>query len=304
MTNRAYQPSDEELLDSVPEFFSSGTLAKALPATDGGRRLIWLEASNEDVDHTGEIVLQKALADTADYYLRHGNIDLHHYTVIGAKGGIPNALEYEIGRPLEVQRRGKTTFVKAELYQGESAMAKNADLVWDSLTRQTPPARWYASVGGAVLSKKIARDPATGQKVAVIDRVRWNNIALDRTPANRTVGTVSTAPIGVFAKSLGGFVITKALEAGNQVSPEGLVGGGALRAQSLDRQLQQLAYPDLRERLAGAIRSQSVAPTPGALTAHLRDTFGLPADKAAEMVERFLADLRNGRRRKPRTQTR
>jgi hypothetical protein len=300
MLNRAHQPTDDELLSQVPDHISTGTLAKAMPSEDGGRRLIWFEASNEDEDHTGEIVLQKALAETADYYLRHGNIDLHHYTIIGAKGGIPNALEYEIGRPLKVERRGKTTFVQAELYQGESAMAKNADLVWDSLTRQTPPARWYASVGGAVLSKKIARDPATGRKVAVIDRVRWNNVALDRTPANRTVGTVSTVPVGVFAKSMGGWLITKALEAGNHVSPEGLVGGGALRTQSLDGRVQ--TYPQLRERLATAIRSQSVAPTAAAMTAHLRDQLGLSADKSARTVERFLADLRAGRRRNTRTQ--
>ena len=249
---RGTQPSDEELLSSVPEHFSSGILAKAQPSTDGDRRLIFLEASNEDVDHTGEVVLQKALSDTKDYYLRHGNIDLDHYTIMGPKAGIPNHLSYEIGRPLEVVPRGAKTLVKAELYQGEGAMVANANMVWDSLTRQRPPARWYASVGGAVLSKSIKRDQRTGQKVAVIDRVRWNNVALSRTPANRTVPSVSTVPIGVFAKSLGGFVLSKMLTAGGDASNVGLTGGAALRTESLDRKLQ--SYPQLREHLASAIR--------------------------------------------------
>lgn len=299
--NYRAEPTDAELLDEVPEVLTFGTLAKAQVQTDGDRRLVYFEASNQDVDHVGEIVLQKALLDTQDYFIRHGNIDLGHYTIMGPKAGIPNHLEYEIGRPLRVVPRGSKTFVEGVLYQGEGPMAKNADMVWHSMTKQRPPARWYASVGGAVLSKKIHRDQATGQRVAVIDRVRWNNIALDRCPANRTVGEVSTQPLGVFAKSLGGFVLAKQLSAGGSASNVGLTGGAALRSESLDRGTQSTTYPDLRERLAGAIRSQSVAATPAALSAHLRNTFGLSPDKAAETVERFLADLRAGRRN-PRTQ--
>src|SRR5690606_15077846 len=95
--------SDEHLLASVPDYISVGGLLKASPAEEGGERLLYIEASNEDVDHQNEVVLQKALAESADYYLRHGNVDLSHYTLIGPKAGIANFLEYEIGKPVEVR---------------------------------------------------------------------------------------------------------------------------------------------------------------------------------------------------------
>lgn len=62
-----------------------------------------------------------------------------------------------------------------------------------------------------MLSKSVQFDPKTQQRVAVIEEVRWNNIALDRCPVNKSVSEINTAPIGVFAKSLGGFVMAKTL---------------------------------------------------------------------------------------------
>jgi hypothetical protein len=284
--------NDAELLAAVPDFISVGGLLKATPSEDGGRRILYFEASNEDRDIQNEVVLQKALEASSDYYLRHGNLDLEHFTVIGAKVGIPNYHEYEIGKPCEVQVNGKKTFVKAELYRGDSAMARNADMVWDSITKQDPPARWYPSVGGSVLAKSVKLDPKTGEKIAVVERVRWNNTALSRTPVNKSVGTVSTAPVGIFAKSLGGFVI-KALEASYATDAAGKTGGAALGMQSLDRGVA--SYWDFRERLAGDMRSGAIQnPRARDLVAHAVERFGLSHDEAAEYVERFLRDLKNG----------
>jgi hypothetical protein len=284
--------NDAELLAAVPDFISVGGLLKATPSEDGGRRILYFEASNEDRDIQNEVVLQKALEASSDYYLRHGNLDLEHFTVIGAKVGIPNYHEYEIGKPCEVQVNGKKTFVKAELYRGDSAMARNADMVWDSITKQDPPARWYPSVGGSVLDKSVKLDPKTGEKIAVVERVRWNNTALSRTPVNKSVGTVSTAPVGIFAKSLGGFVI-KALEASYATDAAGKTGGAALGMQSLDRGVA--SYWDFRERLAGDMRSGAIQnPRARDLVAHAMERFGLSHDEAAEYVERFLRDLKNG----------
>jgi hypothetical protein len=284
---------DADLLAAVPEFISVGGLLKATPSEDGGRRILYFEASNEDRDHQNEVVLQKALQASSDYYLRHGNIDLEHFTVIGAKAGIPNYHEYEVGKPCEVQVNGKRTFVKAELYSGSSAMARNADMVWDSITKQQPPASWYPSVGGAVLAKSVKLDPVTGEKVAVIERVRWNNTALSRTPVNKSVGTVSTAPVGTFTKALGGFVIVKALEASYATDAGAKTGGAALGMQSLDRGVS--SYWDFREKLAGEVRSGAVKnPRAGDLVAHAVERFGMSHDEAAEYVERFLRDLKNG----------
>src|SRR3984957_11729497 len=112
--------NDASLLAAVPDHISIGGLMKASASTDGGRRILYLEASNEGTDHQNEVVLQKALADSSDYFMRHGNIDLEHYSLLGPSRGIPDYMTYEIGTPREVSMSGKTTFVKAELYKGES----------------------------------------------------------------------------------------------------------------------------------------------------------------------------------------
>lgn len=296
------QLDDESLLASVPEFISVGGLLKASPMEDGGGRFVFFEASNEDVDHQNEVVLQKALENSADYYLRHGNIDLSHFSILGPKSGIPNYMEYEIGKPVAVRIDGKRTFVKAELYKGDSAMARNANMVWDSLTKQSPPMRWYPSVGGSVLAKSVKIDPVTKNKVAVIEKVRWNNTALDRCPVNRTVPEVSMAPVGVFAKSLGGFVMSKALEAGYGTDVASLTGGAALGMQSLDAGGPS-NYFDFRNRIADALRSRAAGNNPGIkeLVEYSANKFGLSHADAAEWVERFMRDLKTGlnKRSKP-----
>lgn len=285
---------DASLLAAVPEFISVGGLLKATPSEEAGRRVIFFEASNEDQDHQNEVVLQKALAESSDYYLRHGNVDLDHYSILGPKSGIPDYMTYEIGKPNAVQVNGKSTFVKAELYQGESPMAKNANMVWDSLTKQRPASSWFPSVGGSVLAKSVKLDPKTGDKVGVIERVRWNNVALSRTPVNKTVGTVSLAPVGTFAKALGGFVLLKGIEAGYGTDSATLTGGSAMREQSLDGRIH--SYWDFRNKLANDIRSGAAGKNPGVreLIAHAEEKFSLSSDEAAEWVERFKRDLKTG----------
>lgn len=289
--------NDAQLLATVPDFVSFGGLLKASPTTDGDERILFLEASNEGVDYQDEVVLQKALKDSADYYLRHGNIDLSHFSLLGPKQGIPDFMSYEIGKPIEVKVDGKSTFVKAQLYRGESPMAKNANMVWDSITKQSPPSRWYPSVGGAVLAKSVKFDPDTRRKVAVIEKVRWNNIALDRCPVNRSVPEVSTAPVGVFAKSLGGFVMAKALEAGYGTNSATLDGGAAMRKQSLHG--APYSYFDARERVAKAINAGACKPGMSEILSFAHKEFGLSLDESAEFVERFMRDIhKNLKRRK------
>jgi hypothetical protein len=267
---------------STENYISLGGLLKATPFEEAGRRILFMEASNEDPDYQNEIVLQKALSESSDYYLRHGNIDLSHYSILGAKSGIANFMEFEIGKPIDVQITDKA-FVKCELYTGESPMAKNANMVWESLTRQNPPSRWYPSVGGVVLSKSEQIDPVTKKKITVVDKVRWNNIALDRCPVNRTVPEVSAAPVGVFAKSFNGFVI-KALEASNCTDTAQLTGGGALGMQSLDG-----------SRAAGAIAAvarmlRTNQLNPKQILPYLLDN-GFSTDEAQAIYHHFTTDL-------------
>lgn len=280
--------------DAATIDFISVPFAKAMAVEDGGARLLFIEASNEARDYQGEVVLARALADSANYYRQFGNIDLDHITQLGPKVGIANYPLFEIGRPVEVAVRDGRTFVKGQLYQGDGQTAEKANMVWDSLTRQTPPARWYPSVGGQVLEKGTVQDPKTGAQHTVIRSVRWTNLALSKTPVNLTVPTVSTVPLDVFAKcwSPAGLDLTKALEAGAGTDVARLEGGAALRKQSLDRHVH--SYFEFRDRLAGAIRKKRVRSNADAMVQHAHDEMGMSKAQAAEWTERFLADLRAG----------
>lgn len=302
MSGNGAQMCDDAMLCAAPEFVSLSGLLKATPATEGEDRVLYIEASNEDPDHQNEIILQKALAESAQYYLDHGNIDLSHFTILGPKVAGPNFLDFEIGKPVDVRMRDSRTFVKAILYRGESAMARNADTVWESLTKQSPAARWYPSVGGSVFKdyNSIRIDPDTGAKIVVIEKVRWNNIALDRNPVNKTVPVVTTAAQAVFAKSLNGFVL-KALEASYSSNVASLTGGGALGKQSLDKTIKQTipgGYWDFRERMAGDVKTGRIkSMNARGLVSHATGEYGVDASTAAEWVEAFLRDLHTNLKR-------
>ena len=272
------------------EFLSIGGMLKARPAEEAGRRYLYIEASNEAVDYQGEVILTRALSESADYYLRYGNVDLDHVTVTGPKRGPADYALYEIGRPVQVKAERSRTMVKAELFTGSGPTATNANLVWDSLTRLNPPQRWYPSVGGAVLERSNEID-AQGNRRTVVTRVRWVNIGLSKTPVNLSVPTVSTVPYGVLAKSWGadGLDLTKALTMANAGGDAaGRSGGAALAKQSLDRTVS--SYFDFRNRAAREIRKGGLAMNARAIASH-GEQLGLDPHEAAEWTERFLASL-------------
>ena len=201
MDYERFEAEDRDLLAAVPSYLSISQMLKASPVVEGGDRFIYLEASNEALDQQGEVVLAKALADSASYYLKFGNLDIDHYTQIGAKAGIPNYELFEIGRPVDVAVRDGSTFVKGQVYSGTGPAAERANSFWSSLTELSPPARWYPSVGGSVAAKSVVIDPLTKAKRAVIQKVRWTNIGFSKTPVNANLATVSTVPFGALAKS-------------------------------------------------------------------------------------------------------
>lgn len=303
--------SDAQIMAGVPDFFSIESMLKATPAMESGERFIYMEASNEHRDLQQERVLAKALEESAGYYTKFGNVDIDHYSLLGKPNpkmgypGIPSPELYEIGRPVQVRVDGSRTFVKAQLYAGTAETAKNANMVWDSMTRQNPPARWYPSVGGVPLAKSVQIDPNSGERTAVVERVRWTNIGLSRTPVNDSVPVAQAIPFGILAKSLlpgGGFFFHKGLEAGYGTDSATLTGGAALRKQSLHGAGGNTPHPivryfDLRERLAGAVRSGEVSEKPSAkdMVSYCAEKFGLSLDEAAEYVERFMRDLKQKR---------
>lgn len=298
--------SDESLLEAVPSFISIGSMLKASPSMEGDRRFIYCEASNEGLDQQNEIVAAKALADSADFFKQYGNIDIDHYTLLGkpnpVKGwpGIPDCNLYEIGRPVDVRQSGKSTFVKAEIYAGDGIAAARANEFWSSITELSPPQRWYPSVGGAIdkAATKVVVDPETKLRKAIVQKVRWTNIGFSKTPVNQHVPTCATLPMGAFAKCFGygGFDLAKALEASYATDATAKTGGAALGGQSLDRGRSPRNYHEFREELAECVRSGHAGENPGAreLMAYASQHFSLPSDQAAEWVERFLRDLKNG----------
>lgn len=284
--------------ESFPEHIEFNALLKATPATEGNDRIIYVEASKEEKDQQNEIVLAKALKESVSHFMKFGVVDLDHKSMpsVAQKYGIENPDEWAVGQPVDVRFDGDTTMVKAKLYSGDTHLAHRANIVWDGLTKLNPPARYYASVGGSVLSKSVKVDPDTNERVAVVTAVRWNNLALSMSPVNQHLGAATSSPMGVFAKSLNAFVL-KGLDAGYGTDSATLVGGGALRAQSIDGDV----YSIFKDKLAGMLRSRdsSILPKrdPASLTKFVSDTFGMDATEARKMVERFLNDLKTWRRK-------
>lgn len=276
------------------EYLSIPDMLKATPQQEGDRRFLYLEASNESRDYQGEVVLAKALAASADFYRKYGNFDIQHRSMIGLANGDRDYHLHEIGRPDRVEVDGSRTFVKGEIFSGETPVAETANNFWDSLTKLRPAQRWYPSIGGKIEGSERKLDPSTQQSHRVITKVMWCNIGFSRTPVNPRVPTVSTVPFGILAKcwGVGGLDLTKALEAGYGTDSASLSGGAALRKQSLDAKPQ--TYWDVRDRLAKAIRRKTVSPQPEALVAHLSGTYGMDHAEAAEHVARFLTDLKRG----------
>lgn len=294
--------NDTELLASIPDFVSFDILMKATPMQEGSRRFIYVEASKESRDQQGEIVLAKALKDSVGVFKKFGEIDLDHKSMpsIARMHGITDPDNWVIGRPVDVIFNGDTTIVKGELRTGDSPLAEKANTVWEGMTKISPPDRYYASVGGQVTGRDIRFDPIAKCKVPVITGTRWNNLALSKNPVHPDLRPASTTPTGVFAKSLGGFIM-KALEAGYGTDSAGLTGGAALRMQSLDG--APINYFDFRNRLADAMRNGAVGHNPSAsdLVGYCKQMFGLSLGDAAEYVERFYRDLKTGlkKRSKP-----
>lgn len=279
--------------NSATEFVSLDLMLKARPATEGGARFIYFEASNEGVDQQGERVLAAALKESKAHFLKFGNIDIDHYTMVGPRMGITDYQSYEIGQPVDVQFRGERTFVKARLYEGDTSLASRANEVWESMTALNPPAKWYPSVGGAILEKTQTLDPKTGDKVTLIEKVRWTNVGLSRTPVNQHLPTATATAVGTFAKSLNGFVL-KALEASPLSDVAALTGGGALGVQSLDTGSKSpVSYFQFREALAGALLNQSLADqSEKGLVNWASTNFGMSPFEATDWVRRVLRGMK------------
>lgn len=174
-------------------------VVKARPAADG-RRLIEVEASNQVCDSEGDVILQKALLDSAPAFVKTGHIDIDHISEIGARFGIPDPTSYIIGRPTDVKDIGdKRTAVVAEIMRagdGSFSPERNRyDAFWKSL-QSDPPVAWRASIYGFPKSESDVVDCREqtcelGAKRYLIKGLDWRSLAVTRNPINTAIKGVA-----------------------------------------------------------------------------------------------------------------
>lgn len=259
---------------------------KARLATEGDRRFVYFEASNESFDSQSERILKSALLDSQDLYLRVGNIDLEHVTLLGHLMGIKNPREYELGRPVEVRDSPAGIFVKGEIYRHADAVS-GAGLwaEWFWMTRQLqPPMPWFASVGGLPKARHPFYDSEAKAHRTVITKAFWVNTALAREPVNLSVEGVTTVACGPFAKAVayalarpecvgadgvpcacdvpGAAPVAKStLAAGYGTDMASLSGGGALRLSSIERGVSNEAVQAAQTRWIEQLGTDACAHT-------------------------------------------
>jgi hypothetical protein len=168
-------------------------LVKAHPMDVSGRRIVTVESSNEAVDYDGDVVLQKALLDSAASFIATGHLDLDHKSEFGARLGIPDPSSYIVGRPLEVTPGPEgRTFVKGEISRSldgtNDPVRHRYDEFWASLQRD-PPVMWFASIYGwpTDLEDCTAGQCSQGATRYVIKGIDWRSLAFTQAPKNTTL---------------------------------------------------------------------------------------------------------------------
>lgn len=180
--------------------FSGAVMIKA--EEEGGKWIVYLQASNEGLDQEEEVIMSKALREAKDYYLQHGVLSWDH------KHKALHDPKYIIGEPMEVAfSKSNETLVKGWLYQ-KNEIAKN---LWGNI--ESGAHKLGASVGGGILQKSEGK----------IEKVVWDETALTHKPVNdATLGHVQLIPFEQFAKALmaGGGVNASDFSGGRAMAPE------------------------------------------------------------------------------------
>lgn len=182
------KPASEAYIIDIP------VIVKARTGGDPTKRIVEVEASSEEVDGEGDVVLQKALLDSSEAFIRSGHIDIDHISEIGGRIGIRNPESYIIGRPTEVKDLGsKRTSVICEIMRasdGSHDPVKNKyDAFWDSLQSE-PPVKWSASIYGFPTEFDDCAEKACSVEGAtryVIKAINWRSLAFTRNPVNTSL---------------------------------------------------------------------------------------------------------------------
>ena len=210
--------------DKFNDIYLNLEIRKSTGKTDDyGNYIFEVEASNENLDLQNQIVLQRALMESKDEFLKGGVISFDHlHKRRDEKGNIISDPSMVIGEPIDVyfDEENKKTIVKGKLYSNND---KAKDLIKMLKAGST---RVRASVGG--IFPQVVKNLKTG--VEKITHVLWNDLAITTSPVNNTVGSA------VFAKSMSAaeFVnylpleIKKSLCAGYNTDSATMTGGQTL----------------------------------------------------------------------------
>ena len=193
--------------------FSNAIIRKGGEGEDKDEWVVYIEASNEFRDHEDEVVMQKAMENALDEFMKVGQISWDHMH----KDPVRSRPRYIIGHPLDVKfsqdGNRNSTLVKAQLYH-ENKLAQDLK---DNLDSGAD--RLGASIGGKKLSKSFS---------GRIDRLYWDEVAITYKPVNSsTMGNVTQTPMAEFVKSFAPDFV-KALTAGAGINPEEFTGGRAM----------------------------------------------------------------------------
>lgn len=296
---------------------------RARPVTEGERRLVYCEASNEAFDSAGDQVLKGALLKSAPYFERFGNIDVDHMSVLGYRLGFQNPRQFEIGKPLQVRESADGVLVKGEIYRGGHALA---DEFWGSLTLE-PPMHWWPSVyiRHDDESRRRVWDAVEKKHKRAIVKCDWAGLGFAREPVHRTLAQVSRVPFGAFLKAMNAALAMpccdacaddaascKALTATGAdgvaaTDPVVLTGGAALRRQSMAgagdrvanlsgaaaRFVEALGLNDTERQQRGlkACAHHNATPTFAGLVDHFRDCDGMDAEDARDAAHVLLRNV-------------
>ena len=183
------------------------TIRKSEDKAEAKNWVIYIEASNEFRDREKEIVLQEALKESADHFLKKGKISWNHLHRDEMGQRRP---AFVIGHPLDVRfPEDRRSLVKGTLYRKNTVaqeMMANLESECD---------RFGASIGGQKLAKSF-----TG----TVSKVLWDETAITYDPINDSLGSVQIDPMEEFVKSL---------MAGSGVNPGEFSGGRVMTREDL-----------------------------------------------------------------------
>ena len=173
-----------ERTERVDVFLKAGQVLKSLNQRSierdrEGNPILWVEASNPNPDIENEKLYAQTLMNAENYFLNYGSITYDHlpknYPETGSMG--------YIGKPLEVQKEGKSVWVKCKLNRLNP-------IVKDILQKIEAGIEFVvnlrASIGGRFSRRSVDVVSSDGAKI-LQGNFLWDELALTYIPVNDTL---------------------------------------------------------------------------------------------------------------------